>query len=311
MEKNCFKNRKKVLHMQNEFISGANIVVTDYKGPINLLECIQKFSIKNLFMVPAVLNFLAKFEQLEKYDISSLNSVYVGGSIISQENVEALEKRTGLRNLIKNFYGATELLGRGFLSNDFYKTKIESIGIPVAGMRFKIVELDNENDVIIEPNKEGHLLVDVKREYSVYFNDIQKSTEAIGADGFYRTGDVVYLDENHNIFVTSRIKDIVKFRGFSVSPAEIEDILRAHSMVADCAVVGEKSEEHGEVPVAFITPMDSREEVKKEKLEEMLIKYVKENIAKHKCIHKVYLIDVIPRSGSGKLLKRELIKLLQ
>ena len=119
------------------------------------------------------------------------------------------------------------------------------------------------------------------------------------------------MDTNNNIFVSGRIKDVVKFRGFSVSPAEIEDILMSNPLVADCAVVGEKNEEHGEIPVAFVVASSEGKKSPSDELKSSLKKFVADNIANHKKIHKVYIIDKLPRSGSGKILKRELKKILE
>ena len=210
--------------------------------------------------------------------------------------------------MFKNCYGATETLGTLFITNDHYETGYETVGVAIKGLTYKICSLDDESIVVTEPNREGELVVKSDVIFSLYFNDPKKSEESLTTDGFFRTGDVVYMDENNNIFVSGRIKDVVKFRGFSVSPAEIEDILLSNPLIADCAVVGEKSEEHGEIPVAFVVPSVEGKEIEEENLKSTLLKFVSDNIAKHKKIHKVYTIDKLPRSGSGKILKRDLRK---
>ena len=223
------------------------------------------------------------------------------------------DKTPTLRSLqMKNMFGATETCGLTFCTHDFHETVLESIGVPLRGVRFKINSLDNEDDVITEPNQEGEMVLMTDQGFTLYFNDPQKTQENLTKDRkFYKSGDVVYLDGNNNLFVSGRIKDVVKFRGFSVSPAEIEDILMSSPLVTDCAVLGEKNEDHGEIPVAFIVPSLEGGKMEEEDLKKTLIKFVEDNIANHKKIHKVYTIDKIPRSESGKILKRELRKLIE
>ena len=292
--------------------AGANLFLLDYPGSIGFLELIQKYSITHVFAVPPILNFLSKFEDLEKFDLSSLRSIFTGATTINFDSIRTIMKRSGNADVtVKNLYGATETLGAIFITNDFYDTVPESVGIPIRGVTYKICSLDDENKIITTPKQEGQLVVKCDQGLSLYFNAPEKTADSLTHDGFFKTGDVVYLDENNNVFITSRIKDVVKFRGFSVSPAEIEDILLSNPLVADCAVVGERSEEHGEIPVAFVVPSTEGERAINADLTLNLIQFILDNIADHKKIHKVYFVDTIPRSGSGKVLKRELRKIIE
>ena len=300
------------LSFLNPAFAGANFLILDYPGSIGFLEVIQKYAVTHVFAVPPVLNFMAKYEHLEKYDLSSLRCIFTGATTVNFDSIRTIRKRSGNDHFkAKNLYGATETLGAIFMTNDFYETTFESIGIPFRGISYKICSLDDENKVITEAKQEGELVVKFDLGLSLYFNDVTKTNESLTRDGFYKTGDVVYLDGNNNVFITGRIKDVVKFRGFSVSPAEIENILLGNTLVADCTVVGKNSEEHGEVPVAFVLPSTEGSKTEDEVLKSTLIKFVADNIADHKKIHEVYLIDKIPRSGSGKILKRELRKLIE
>ena len=292
--------------------AGGNLFVLDYPGSIGLVELIQKYAITHLLAVPPVLNFLAKYEHLEQFDLSSLTHILTGATTVNFDSIRTIIKRSGNSGIkMKNMYGATETLGLIFVANDFFETAHESIGVALRGVNYKICSLDDESKVITEPKAEGELVIKCDQGLSLYFNDPKKTAESFTKDGFFKSGDVVYLDENNNIFITSRIKDVIKFRGFSVSPAEIEDILLSNPLVDDCAVIGERSKEHGEIPVAFVVPSSNGKTMPEEELQAKLVKFVEENIANHKKIYQAYLIDKIPRTGSGKILKRELKKLTE
>ena len=291
---------------------GARLIVLDYPGSVGLLEMVQQYAVTHLLAVPPVLNFLAKFEDLEKFDLSTLKCIFSGGTSVNFDSIRTIIKRSGNSGIkMKNVYGTTETLGLVFGTNDCYETVLESIGVPVRGFKYKICSLEDEKVFITQSKREGELVLKFDQGVKLYFNDPKKTADSLTHDGFFKTGDVVYLDENNNVFITSRIKDVVKFRGFSVSPAEIEDILLSNPLVADCAVVGERSEEHEEIPVAFVVPSTEGERAVNADLTLNLIQFIQDNIADHKKIHKVYFVDTIPRSGSGKVLKRELRKIIE
>ncbi len=292
--------------------SGANFLVTDYPGSVGLLEMAQKYKLTHVIAVPAVLNFLAKFEHLEKYDISSVKCIQTGASAPNFEAIDKILKRSGNPSIfVRHLYGASEMAGLIFTTNDFMTSKVESIGVALPGTNFKIVDVDDTSKVITEPGKQGELIVKQAFDYILYFNDPKKTKESLTADGFYKTGDMAYFDEDFNVYISSRIKDVIKFRGFSISPVELEDILMEHCFVLDCSVVGEPHDIHEAVPVAFVVPSEAGKKVPHDELAKTLIDLVAASVAEFKRIWKVYTIDKIPRNGNGKVLKRDLRDLLK
>ena len=287
--------------------NGANFVVTDYPGSLGLLEIIQKYKLTHVFAVPSVLNFLAKFEHLEDYDLSSWKYILTGATKPNFETIETIKRRSGNSQIVvKNIYGASEQAGLTFATNDSVESKLESMGVALPGVKFKLVDVDQRSKVIVEPNKEGELLIKQAFDYLMYFNDPQKTQESLTSDGFYLTGDLAVFDDNFNLYIQSRIKDVVKYRGFSVSPAELEEVLMESALVADCSVVAQPDDANVEIPVAFVVATNEGLKLKPEVVEQTLLHHVTSRVAEHKKLWRVYLIDKIPRNGNGKVLKRVL-----
>ena len=287
--------------------SGANFVVVDQPDPVGLLEITQKFKLTHLIAVPSVINFLAKYEHLESFDLSSLKYILTGGTTPNFESVDKVVKRSGNSSVVvKNIYGITEAGAIVFCTNNYIESKLESIGVSLPGFLFKLVEVDDPSKVISVPDRPGELLLKHPVPYLLYFNAPEQTEQSLTSDGFFKTGDMATFDQNFNLYIISRIKDVVKFRGFSVSPGELEDVLMESSLVLDCSVVAEPHAVHVEIPVAFVVPSESGKVISKELIEKTLIDFVASSVAEHKRIWKVYVLDEIPRNTNKKVLKRVL-----
>ena len=136
--------------------------------------------------------------------------------------------------------------------------------------------------------------------FPLYFNDPEKTTEALTDDGFLRSGDLALLDDCHNVIIKGRIKDVIKYRGYTISPTSLEELLVESELVADCAVVGKPDPNSFQVPTAFVALSD----IGKEKEEELVAKELKQLVAsrvtEYKQIRFVYFLDHIPRTPFGK-----------
>ena len=237
--------------------------------------------------------------------------ILTGATSPNFEVIKTLQKRSGNENVtIKHGYGATETYGTTFMTNENFETCIESIGLGLPGVNFRIADLKDPTTFITEPNLEGELQTRQCHPYLLYFNDPEKSATALTDDGFYKTGDLAYLNEDLNVMISGRIKEVIKFRGFSVSPAEIEAILTQHPLVQECSVVAKPKEANGEIPVAFVV-LKFPDTAGTNEVEKELIAFVAESLADFKRIHRVYFIDDIPKNGSGKILKQMLVRKFQ
>lgn len=179
--------------------------------------------------------------------------------------------------------------------------KYGSVGVPTSITQAKIVALDDPELKGLPENEQGELLLRGPQVMLGYLNN-KEATEEMIIDGWLRTGDLAYYDNEGSFYITDRLKELIKVKGFQVPPAELEEILRSHPSVADAAVVGAEHEAHGEVPRAFIVKRAGVEVSEKE-----LKAFVAGKTAAYKHLHGgVQFLDVIPKNPSGKILRREL-----
>lgn len=177
-----------------------------------------------------------------------------------------------------------------------------SVGSPPPRTQAKIVALNDPTNTALGPNQNGELLVRGPQVMKGYHNNKQATDEIFTEGGWLRTGDIAHYDEDLQFYITDRLKELIKVKGFQVAPAELEELLRDHPAVADAAVVGQPHPISGEVPRAFV--------VKKKNAnitEEDLKKYVAEKVAVYKKLDGgVTFLDAIPKNASGKILRRQL-----
>jgi 4-coumarate--CoA ligase len=176
------------------------------------------------------------------------------------------------------------------------KIKMGSIGLPLFATEDKIV--DPETGAELGPGETGELWVRGPQVMKGYYNNPQATAQAL-VDGWLRTGDLARKDEEGYVYVVDRLKEVIKCRGFQVPPAEIENILLSHPDIKDAAVIGESHPEYGEVPIAYVVLRD-----KASLVPEDIIQYAGQGLAKYKRLAKVVFTETIPRSPSGKILRR-------
>jgi acyl-CoA synthetase (AMP-forming)/AMP-acid ligase II len=189
----------------------------------------------------------------------------------------------------------TELAGSSHIAPDDGLEKPDSVGPPVPGVQCRVLDTATGEDA--EPGRPGELLV---RAPSVMLGYADGPSDPIDADGWLHTGDIVTVDEDGWYRVTDRIKELIKYKGFQVAPAELEHLLLTHPAVADAAVVRSPDDEVGEVPMAFVVasgPLSA----------EGLMGWVAERVAPYKRVRRVEFVSSIPRSAAGKTLRRLLL----
>lgn len=180
-----------------------------------------------------------------------------------------------------------------------------SAGVPVPNTEAKIIDVNDDSKTSkgLGPNEKGELLIRGPQNMKCYLNNVDATNETITHDKWLRTGDLGYYDENGMIFITDRLKDLIKVKGFQVAPAELEEILRNHPKIIDAAVVGVAHEQWGEVPRAFVVKKNKTDTVSENELKE----YVAKKVATFKQLHGgIVFMDDIPKNTTGKLLRRKL-----
>ncbi len=257
------------------------------------LELIQTHGVTQFFAVPPIVLGLAKHPAVDDYDLSSLRKIFCGAAPLGGELGEEAAARIGCP--VVQGYGMTELspVSHATAGAD---AKSGSSGVTVPNTECRIVD-DEGRDVL--PDTPGELLVRGPQVMVGYLNNPEATAATIDDDGWLHTGDVARIDADGHLFIVDRVKELIKYKGFQVPPAELEALIVTHPAVADVAVIGIADLEAGELPKAFVVVKDG-EAVTAEELQA----FVADRVAGYKQIRLVEFVDEIPKSASGKILRR-------
>ena len=239
---------------------------------------------------------LANHPDLERYDLSSLRYIMWGATPVTESVARVVTERTGVRWLPA--YGASEVPVIACNPVDQPdRWRLDSAGLAAPGVELRVADLDTGD--ALEPGGIGEIQVRSASVMAGYLPD--EATADAFADGWYRTGDVGWLEPDGWVHLTDRSKEMIKVNGFQVAPAEIEGVLHGHPAVLDCAVFGLPDERAGEVPVAVVQ-LDPALAVDPDDLARL----VADSLATYKQVRHVVVVDAVPRLASGKVLRRTL-----
>ncbi len=273
---------------------GATIVTMPRFDLDEFLGLIEDRGVTAAYVVPPIALALAKHPAVDEHDLSSLRMVMSGAAPLGPELTNQVARRLDVP--VTQGYGMTELSPVShFCPIDAIKPG--TIGPEIPGTESRIVDSESGEDVA--EGERGELWVRGPQVMVGYLNNDEATAETITDDGWLRTGDIAVVDSDGYYSIVDRLKELIKFKGFQVPPAELEAILIAHPAVADCAVIGVPDDEAGELPKGFIV---AAEEV----TDEDLMAYVAERVSPQKKLRLIERIDAIPKSASGKILRREL-----
>ena len=263
------------------------------------LDLIQSYRVTILPTVMPIITILTEYpEFVKKYDLSSLRYVSNGAVSILPEIARKFEKLTGVT--VINGYGLSEA-SPTVNTNPLDRVKLESVGPPVAGTEQKIVDLETGTREL-PPGEAGEIIVRGPQVMKGYWKRPEETAEVL-KDGWLYTGDIGRIYEDGYLYITDRKKEIIKYKGFTIGPVELESVLREHPAVGDCAVVGKPDITSGEIPKAFVVlkPLVRA-------TEEELIKFVNERVAGYKRLREVEFIPMIPKTPDGGVLRRGFIE---
>ena len=268
----------------------------------SMLDTVVEYQLKELLLVPPILIRLVRDPIVDEYDLSFLRRFSSGAAPLSEEIIQLLKKKfpqTGF----KQGYGMTESCSciTAHPPSLYDYKNAHAVGTVVASTTVKIVKDDGTEAGVGEP---GEILAKGPQIVMGYLNNEKATRESFDKDGYLHTGDQGSIDENGIITITDRIKEMIKVKGIGVAPAELEDLLLGHPKVSDVAVLGISDEYSGEVPKAYIVPQSG--ETVGYDLGMEVIAYVKEKKVRYKAVKEVEFIDEIPKSASGKILRRVL-----
>ncbi|MFL6204375.1 MAG: class I adenylate-forming enzyme family protein [Acidimicrobiales bacterium] len=239
---------------------------------------------------------IAGHPELEGFDLSSLRYIMWGATPVTASVAEAVTARTGVRWLPA--YGASELPVIACNPVDRPdEWRLDSAGLPGPEVELRVVDLDSA--AVLEPGEIGEIQARSPSLMKGYLPEV--ANEDAFVDGWYRTGDVGWLEPEGWVHLTDRSKEMIKVKGFQVAPAEVEAVLHGHPSVVDCAVFGIDDEQAGEVPVAAVQ-LDPADPVDPAELQQL----VRDSLATYKQLRHIVIVDVVPRLPSGKVLRRTL-----
>lgn len=272
------------------------------------LECIQRFKINGLYVVPPIIIMMLKNKALlDQYDLSSVDVIFTGAAPLGEEVAEDVIKQYPKWS-IRQGYGLTET-STVVCSTSEHDIWLGSSGSLVPGVEAKLVSL--EGIEITGYDQPGELIVKSPSVTLGYLNKPEATRETF-QDGWMRTGDEAVIKKSpkgyEHVFIVDRIKELIKVKGMQVAPAELEAHLLTHAGVNDCAVIPVSDARAGEVPKAFVVKSSA---VGLEENDRMVARQLQKHVEEHKSRHKwlkggVEFVDAIPKSPSGKILRRVL-----
>ena len=263
---------------------------------------VQNYKITFAYVVPPVVLQLSKHPIVDKYDLSSLRMMNSGAAPLTYELVEAVYKR--IKVPVKQGYGLSETSPT--THSQAFKDWDKPIGSVGRLLPNQIAKYMSPEEQELPIGEVGELWIKGPNIFKGYLNNPEGTKNALTEDGFFKTGDVGYQDMDGNFFITDRIKELIKYKGFQVPPAELEGLLASHPKIDDVAVLGIYNKDQAtEEPRAYVVPAPGVEGSKK--TEEDIIAWLAAKVANHKRLRGgVKFVDEIPKSPSGKILRRVL-----
>jgi OPC-8:0 CoA ligase-1 len=284
--------------------SGSTVVVLSKFEIDEMLSAIGKYRVTNLPLVPPILVLMVNnADQIKaKYDLSTLESVLSGGAPLSKEVIEGFaEKFPGIKVL--QGYGLTETTGIGASTDSPEESrKYGTAGLLSPSMEAKIV--DTETGKALTINQTGELWLRGPTVMKGYFSNEEATASTLDSAGWLRTGDICYIDDDGFIFVVDRLKELIKYKGYQVPPAELEALLLTHPQIADAAVIPFPDKDVGQFPMAYVVRKSGSN-----LSENAVMEFIAKLVAPYKRIRRVAFIASIPKNPSGKILRKDLIKL--
>jgi len=280
--------------------NGSTVVTMPRFDFVAFLELLQAHRVTKAYLVPPILVALAKHPLVDDYDLSALVRIVSGAAPLGDDLAGAVAARLGCE--VKQGYGMTETSPvTHFVPADRQGwTKYGSVGPLVAGMEATLRDVVTGEEAA--DGERGELLVRGPNVMAGYLNNPEATAHTIDADGWLHTGDVALVDAAGDYFIVDRVKELIKYKGFQVPPAEIEALLLSHDGIADAAVIPVPDEEAGEVPKAYVV-LKSGHALSADEV----IAFTAEHLAPYKKIRQVAFVDAIPKSASGKILRRVLV----
>nr|XP_039270552.1 4-coumarate--CoA ligase 1-like [Styela clava] len=277
---------------------GSKLVVDKRFHLETMLEAVQRHQVTHVCTVPPIMIALASTHLHTKYNTSSLKRMLTGAAPCAPSLIRTVQDKYNL--LITPGYGMTEMVP--ITLADPLVSRSDSVGTIVPNT--EIMVIDPETGKELNAGEDGEILARGPQMMSGYLGNTQATKRTINADGWIHTGDLGHYDEDGMLYVVDRLKELIKYKGFQVAPAELESVLLTHPDIKDAAVIGIPDVLAGELPKAFVVRKSPS------LTEEAVIKFVERDLVHYKRLRGgVQFVETIPQSASGKILRRELRKM--
>ncbi len=282
--------------MNNVIFRGGTVVTMPRFDLAEFLRILQDHAITLAYLVPPIVLALAKHPMVDDYDLSSLRVIFSGAAPLSGELADAVRDRLGVG--VVQGYGLTESSPVTHSTPEGIHNP-SSVGKAISNTETRIVDPATGEDAAM--GSDGEIWVRGPQVMKGYLNNPEATAVTVDDEGWLHTGDIGHLDDDGFLYIVDRLKELIKYKGFQVAPAELEGLLLTHPSIVDAAVIGVPDEEAGEIPKAFVvaTPGSGL-------TAEAVMDYVGEHVASYKKVRVVEFLDAIPKSASGKILRREL-----
>ncbi|HEY0637044.1 MAG TPA: 4-coumarate--CoA ligase family protein [Pseudonocardiaceae bacterium] len=285
--------------MMNVGLATGSAVVTMPRFDLaDFLRVISEHRVDRIYIAPPVAVALAKHPMVDEYDLSCVDIIFSGAAPLDADLAEAVGKRLGCR--MRQGYGMTELSPLSHsIPIDRDDISPGTVGVLVPNMEARLVDPATGEDV--GTDTPGELWLRGPNVMTGYLNNPEATAATIDPDGWLHTGDVATVDADGIYSIVDRVKELIKYKGYQVPPAELEALLLSHPAIADAAVIGVRDEDGEEVPKAFVVRQPTAD------LDaDTVMTFVADRVAPHKKVRVVEFIDAIPKSASGKILRKDL-----
>ena len=289
--------------LTSSLYQGARVVILPKFDPTLFLSTIEKYSVHLAHLVPPIILFLAKHPDVGKYDLSSLRHIIISGAApLGSDLSKSASTRLQGKTMIVQGYGLTETSPVTHATPIvFGMSRPGSVGVPILNQLVKVVDVDSGKN--LPSGQEGEIYIKGPNVMKGYLNQPDATKKTLTEDGWLKTGDIGYFDQDGFFYITDRLKELIKVKGLQVAPAELEALLQNHPKVADAAVIGVPHKRHGEAPRAFVVKRDPT------LTEKELTDYIASHVSEHKHLTGgVKFIEAVPKTTSGKILRRHFKK---
>ncbi|MEV6973766.1 4-coumarate--CoA ligase family protein [Kitasatospora sp. NPDC093806] len=279
---------------------GATVVVLPRFELEQFCRTVEEQRVQSLIVAPPIVLALARHPVVDRFDLSSVEYLLCAAAPLDTELAEACARRLGLSHLLQG-YGMTELSPVcHVMSPADPDPSPGSVGRMVPNTELRVAALDGSCPDL-GPGEPGELLIRGPQVMKGYFGRPSETAASIDADGWLHTGDVGFVDERGYLHIVDRVKELIKYKGYQVAPAELEALLLSHPQIADAAVIGVRDAEGTECPKAFVVRAPGSALT-----EEEVAAFVAGQVAPYKKVRAVEFLEAVPKSPAGKILRREL-----